>query len=154
MLSKVVLQQLSQVSFPTPADFDQLRSLQAEFPDSPELWNFRGNWLQLYDVPLAQVQVCYEKAISCDPTFAAGHESLGYYHDTFGDDLMRAMQCFRQALKLGAGDASHIGLARVLAQLGRSTEAIQQLNQCVDQANTEVVLLRCQIADGLWAIDD
>jgi tetratricopeptide (TPR) repeat protein len=89
-------------------------------------------------------------AIEYDDTYAPAYESLGWVLDAFQDDFENAAKYFRLALQHGAGDTARIGLARVLAQTGKTNEAINCLNECRDQTSAEVVKMRQEICEGLW----
>ncbi|NND96365.1 MAG: hypothetical protein HKN47_03430 [Pirellulaceae bacterium] len=139
----------------TDSDVQQVRKLTDEHPDVAELWDFLGDVIQLShagDMPTAESMICYQRAIQCDPSYYVAHESLAFYHDLF-DEFDVALRHFRLALEHGAGDTARIGAARILEQLGRSDEAQQELNGCVDQQSAPIIELRREIADGLWAPD-
>ena len=93
---------------------------------------------------------CYRRAIVSDPTYAPAYESMGWALDTFFDHFDESSQNFRHALVYGAGDSCRVGLARVLAQTGKAEEAVNQLDQCKDQTNPDVIKLRQEIEDGIW----
>jgi tetratricopeptide (TPR) repeat protein len=70
------------------------------------------------------------KAIELDESQAEAHSSLGYVRLTFDWDWAGAEQEFRRALELNPNLASgHAGYAHYLLTLGRSEEAIQELDQ-------------------------
>jgi tetratricopeptide (TPR) repeat protein len=99
---------------------------------------------------------CYEKAISIDPKFHEAYESIGYYHDTKYDhtfsDFEISDQMFRKAIDMGAGPDSYIGLARVLAETGRTMDALALLEppSCPYANEPAVKAIREEIAKGHW----
>jgi hypothetical protein len=62
---------------------------------------------------------------------------------------------FRKAIELGAGAGSWVGLARVLAEMGRREEALTLLaaDTCPHASVREVVDVRGEIKDGRWDPD-
>ena len=126
-----------------------------KFPSSAELWCLRGDMIQLsadecpYD--LKDALASYTRAAQSDPECFEAYESIGYYHDTFTDDLGAAETAFRQAISLGSGLQSHLGLARVLAQRGNEADAIQTLDCCPAPEDEDVASLREEIENGVWS---
>lgn len=137
---------------PTLADIQSIEVMCRAHPHCAELWNCFGDMIVLSAGlrPREQALECYQKAIAIDPQFAEGHESLGYFYDTYCDNFETAAEHFQRAIELGAGDDSKVGLARVLAQTGKNIEAIAILDTCVDARHPQVTKLRDEINAGDW----
>jgi tetratricopeptide (TPR) repeat protein len=126
------------------------------FPDSPELWCFRGHLIELapedYPSPVTEAGECYRKATQLDPDYADAWESLGYYLDDYEDDLEGADKAFRKAIEAGGDKDSYIGLARVLAQKGRKQAALAILAgpDCPYIDDDEIASMRDQIEKDMW----
>jgi tetratricopeptide (TPR) repeat protein len=132
----------------------------AEHPQSSRLWNRRGDLIQLLDDDLASYSLngardSYERARAADPNDPEAYESLGYFLDAVDEQLDEAERMFRKAIELGAGAGSWVGLARVLAEMGRREEALTLLaaDTCPHASVREVVDVRGEIKDGRWDPD-
>jgi len=141
------------------ATFALVEQALSEHPRSAALWCLRGVLIQLgageepYDLPA--VLASYQRAIEIDPTFAEAHEGIGYYHDDLFDDPRSAEPSFRAAVDCGGGEYAFVGLARVLAQLGRRDEALALLRppSCPYATCDTVREIGDEIRDGLWEPD-
>lgn len=134
-------------------DVERLLALSCKFPKCAQLWDFIGDVMQICDEDgymIADAMNCYNQAIIADPDYAIAHESLGYAYDTYFDDFENAEKHFRRALDLGAGDDVKIGLARVLAQQDRTTEANDLLAACDERDTPKWNSLRDEIEQGVW----
>lgn len=124
------------------------------WPDSDELWCLRGDLIQLCegetDYDLADVFCSYQNAVVINPHSAEAHESLGYFYDVFENEFEKAESAFRQAIEFGAGADSFLGLARVLAQAGKSEEALNLLSGCPFCDEVKVENLKHDIKSGGW----
>ena len=93
----------------------------ARFPSSAALWCLRGDVLQLGDdedgAAFENAEASYLKAAELEPGNPEPHESLGRLYDAIFDEPERAVESFRKALALGAGESAREGLAEALAQL-------------------------------------
>jgi tetratricopeptide (TPR) repeat protein len=96
---------------------------------------------------------CFENAIKCDPGNAEAYQELGYVLDVYLSDYDGAGQAFKKAIDLGAGHESYYGYARVLAQKGRTNDAINSLSEtsCPFHDHPAIRALRSEIADGSWS---
>jgi uncharacterized protein HemY len=98
---------------------------------------------------------CFDNAVTCDSRNWEAHEELGYVLDVYFDEHIKAEQAFRTAIELGAGRESYYGLARVLAQAGRTDDAILSLSDgvCPFHDDPEIQKLRTEIVGGDWYRD-
>jgi Flp pilus assembly protein TadD len=105
----------------TAEDLEAAERALETYPDSVELWCLRGDLIQLSDednsYELKDAEASYIKAKELDPEDPEPYESLGFYFDAILGDPAKAEPYFRKAIKLGAGESAHQGLAEVLAQL-------------------------------------
>jgi tetratricopeptide (TPR) repeat protein len=129
----------------------------AEHPQSSRLWNRRGDLIQLLDENLGSYSLedardSYERARAADLNDPEAYESLGYFFDAVDEQLDEAERMFRKAIELGAGAGSWVGLARVLAEMGRRDEALTLLaaDTCPHANVRDVVDVRGEIEDGRW----
>jgi tetratricopeptide (TPR) repeat protein len=132
----------------------------AEHPQSSRLWNRRGDLIQLLHEDLASysltdARVSYQRALAANPNDPEAYESLGYFFDAVDEQLDEAERMFRRAIQLGAGVGSWVGLARVLAEMGRRDEALTLLaaDTCPHASVREVIDVRGEIKDGRWDAD-
>lgn len=95
---------------------------------------------------------CFENAVDCDSNSAEAQNELGFVLDVYFDDYGKAEQAFRRAIELGAGYESYFGRARVLAQMGRTDEAIHSLSEkaCPFHDHPEIKNLQSEIVNGEW----
>jgi tetratricopeptide (TPR) repeat protein len=125
------------------------------FPESPRLWQQRGDLIQLGDGEsahsLEEVLHCYETAVKLNPDFAEAYESIGYYFDAIDEDFPRAEAAFLKATQLGGGGYSWAGLARVLAEQSKPLgEIIKMLDACPFAVTPQVHQIRLKLEDGYW----
>jgi tetratricopeptide (TPR) repeat protein len=143
-------------SAPTRELVDLCRRAVVEHPESSVLWYDLGIIMERcddgYGYRAADYLRCYEKSVRCDPNYADAYEELGYVLDVYFSDYARAERTFRRAIELGAEHASYFGLARVLAQMGRTDEAMAVLSEhfCPFHDLPEIQKLRSEILDGDW----
>jgi tetratricopeptide (TPR) repeat protein len=129
----------------------------AAYPSSTKLWCLRGDLIQLgtseAGYELEDALRSYERALTVDPHCAEAYESIGYFYDALMDDPQSAEPSFRKAISLGAGVDSYCGLARVLAELDRSEEALRLLSpeNCPYHNEDEIVEIKEEIASGMWS---
>jgi hypothetical protein len=130
-----------------------------DFPSSPGLLCLRGDLYQL-EVPAGSDHFdpniplqLYQRALSLDNANADALTEIGYIYDTYFDDYARAEGAFRAAIALGSDHMSYSGLARVLAEVGRSNEALSLLSpdQCPYSDHPSIRDLRREIVEGCWA---
>ena len=138
----------------TDGDIDQIKSFLAHNEDSARLWNFCGDAIQISDsehsrYTLDDSRECYETAIKKFPDDFEAYESLGFWHDVHGE-LELAASYFKLALERSNSEATHTGLARVLAELGRRDECLAVLAKHPNQNSLDVKILRDQIEAGHW----
>lgn len=140
----------------TIEDVEELHSLTKSYPETPELWDRLGDIMQICnaEIPIQESIDCYKRAVECDPTFASAYESLGWALDSFFDDFENARKNFELAITHGGGDSARIGLARVLSQMGRATEANLRLSECDDKTRTDWIEMSQEIRDGIWSRED
>jgi tetratricopeptide (TPR) repeat protein len=136
----------------TSQDIRELKSLTQFHPNEPELWDVLGDIIQACDEdrPIEESIACYKRAIECEVTYAPAYESIAWAMDTYFNDFDGAENNFLTALQHGASDTARIGLSRVLAQRGRTNEAIAYLDSCQDQTHPDVTEMRRQIVEGIW----
>ena len=136
-----------------PEGFPLLEEALREHPCSSELWCLRGDVIYFSNgdhFEREDILASYERAAEIHPLCAEAYESIGGYHDVFTEDLPKAEEAFRKALTLGAGWVSVYGLARVLAQLDRRTEALALLGEPSPGEERDIADLRQEILSGLW----
>lgn len=132
----------------------------AEHPRSAALWNARGDFIQLHDGPpeeldrwtLDEALASYQRATQVAPNDPEAFESIGYFYDAVEDRPADAEAPFRRAVELGAGDVAAAGLARVLAELGRTDEALAFLAvaRAADPDSDELEEIEGEIRSGYW----
>ena len=133
-----------------------------QFPDSRDIWHLRGDLFSLHatfpqESGVVQ-ELCdgalasYERAIELDPNFSEAYESLGYLFDAHSNLTQKAEFYFREALRLGNGPNSYIGLSRVLAEQGRKADALDVLSgsKCPYANDESVNNRRLEIESGEW----
>jgi tetratricopeptide (TPR) repeat protein len=96
---------------------------------------------------------CYEKSIECDSGNAEAHQELGYVLEVYFGDYNRATEAFSEAIRLGAGRESYYGYARVLAEQGRTNDAVESLSvdSCPFWNHPDIEKLRTEISSGSWS---
>ena len=139
----------------TDGDIDQIKSFIAQTEDSARLWNFCGDAIQISDsepsrYTLDDSRECYETAVKKFPDDFEGYESLGFWHDVHGE-LELAASYFKLSIERGNSEATHTGLARVFAELGRMDECLAVLAKHPNQDSLELRILRDEIEDGYWS---
>jgi tetratricopeptide (TPR) repeat protein len=92
----------------------------------------------------------YKRAAALNPRSGDAHNELGYMYDVYFDDFPKAEAEFRKAIDLGWDYSSYYGLARVLAETGRLSEALSVLSSknCPFSEHPKIVDLRREIDDG------
>ncbi|MGD0899379.1 MAG: hypothetical protein ABR915_16195 [Thermoguttaceae bacterium] len=141
---------------PTKEIVDLCLAAVAEHPESSTLWYGWGIIMRRcggeYGYMREDYLRCYEDSVRCDCTNAEAYQELGYVLDVFFDDYGKAEQAFRRAIELGAGHESYFGLARVLAQVGKTDDAIVCLSEgnCPFHDHPEIKKLVSEILDGDW----
>lgn len=131
----------------------------AQYPASSEMWVLYGDFLNISDadlnpdVTVENVMAAYAKALELDPACAEAHQEMGFLHDVYRDDFEAAEAAFRAAITFGAGVDSHCGLARAVAQQGRTAEALELLSpaNCPFSDLPEVQEVRQEIEAGMWS---
>ncbi|WP_417735252.1 tetratricopeptide repeat protein [Rosistilla oblonga] len=132
-------------------DVDELVELASRFPDDPYLLDLLGDATQLVDHPSLDRDYslrCYLQAIDRDPTYWPAYKSLGHWFD-ISEEFLKARLYFELAIEHGAGDRARIALASVLAQMGNKPMAFATLDQCDDNEDLDVTVMRDEIVDGL-----
>jgi hypothetical protein len=126
---------------------------------SPELWVMRGNLIQLseQDSPykLRDALLSYERALLVDSRCAEALQEIGYYFDVIDEDLPRVEAAFRRAIDCGGGEQSHVGMARVLAELGKRDEGERVLAKArtIFGATTGIQRMEHELGAGYWHRD-
>lgn len=127
-----------------------------EHPESSTLWYDLGTIMQRcgdeHGYTSADYRQCYENAIKCNARNWEAYQELGYVLDTYSDDYAGAECAFRSAIDVGAGAESYCDLARVLAQTGKTDEAIHSLSEgaCPFHSDSAVQTLGAEIVAGDW----
>lgn len=95
---------------------------------------------------------CFENSIKFDSRNAEAYQELGLVLDVYFSDYDKAEQALRKAIDFGAGHESYHGLARVLAQIGKTEDAILTLaeSNCPFYDHPEIQKLRAEIVNGSW----
>jgi len=123
-------------------------------PWSSELWLLYARLIQLWDIDsrftAEDCLAACSRAVDCDPGSAEAHEEMGFVLDIYCDDFQAAEKEFRLAIALKGGVYSYFGLARVLAEIGRSSDAISLLRKCPFSENTLLIDLVEEIECGMW----
>jgi uncharacterized protein HemY len=128
----------------------------AEHPNSSTLWYDLGVLMQRcdesYGYKAEDYLRCFENAIHFNAQDAEAHQELGYVLDIYLSEYERAYQAFAKAIELGAEHESYCGRARVLAQMGKTQEAIDSIseNACRFHKHPAVQSLRSEILNGTW----
>ena len=131
----------------------------ADYPDSAKFWCWRGDLIQMASLEagyeLDDALKSYERALEIEPSNAEAYESIGYYEDVIMSNSASAESPFRKAIELGAGRDSYYGLARVLAELNRTTEALEVVSSenCPYFETEEIQEIKSEIEEGLWNDD-
>lgn len=124
-------------------------------PESAPLWCVRGDLIQAAGENgphrLEEARVSYERALDLDPQSYRANQELGLFCDLVDDDPEAAEPFLRAAVELGAGEASYLGLARVIAQLGDERTALEVLEAAPDPYSDDVSQLRDEIISGEWS---
>ncbi len=135
------------------------------YPRSAKLWNLLGDLIHLIAISLRSGEFadlptdfdeldCYRRAIQIDDTYAEAWESIGFVLD-IKDKLKTAKRAFLKAIEHEGSAYCYAGLARVEAQLGRRTEAIEVIEAGLDLFPQNEVLesKRREIEEGSWDPD-
>ena len=131
----------------------------ADYPVSVKFWCWRGDLIQMASLEagyeLDDALKSYERALEIEPSNAEAYESIGYYEDVIMSNSASAESPFRKAIELGAGRDSYYGLARVLAELNRITEALEVVSSenCPYFETEEIQEIKSEIEEGLWNND-
>jgi len=124
------------------------------YPDEPTLLIAWGDLNQLSEETTFDAEESFEayrRAAEVDPLNGEAFESMGFFLDAIRDDPAAAEPFFRKAIELDAGFDSVIGLAQVLAQTGRSEEALRTIDESPFADEPEVKELRDEIVRGEWS---
>jgi tetratricopeptide (TPR) repeat protein len=125
-------------------------------PDSSDLWYSLGIIMERcdeeYNYLAEDYYRCFENATKCDPTNAEAYQELAYVLDVYSEEYEKAEQAFKQAIELGAGHESYYGLARVLAEMGKTEEALNCISEdnCPYFEHPEIQKIRSEIMDREW----
>ncbi|MBX3382940.1 MAG: hypothetical protein KF864_05465 [Phycisphaeraceae bacterium] len=97
-----------------------------------------------------EILALYHEATRLDPQNPEAFESLAWFLDCH-DLLDEAERAFRNSISLGAGVGAYIGLARVLAQMGKKAEAIELLEtNYATGLDPEVEKAKTELLSGEW----
>ncbi|MGI8543454.1 MAG: tetratricopeptide repeat protein [Aridibacter sp.] len=131
-----------------------------EYPESAKLWCLRGDLIQIgsseTNYELNDSLESYKKALEIDPSSFEAHESIGFFYDDHLGNYSLAEESFRKAIDLGAGEESYYGLARVLAQLNQTEDALKLLepDNYIYHNESEIKEIRDEISSGVWLNDE
>lgn len=126
------------------------------YPNSATLWCLRGDIIQMgsEDIPyeISEALRSYQEAIRVDPGCAEAYESLGYYLDVHTQEYEKAEEAFRKALDLEQRIDTYVGLARVLAELGRDKNDILAFLDASPFGSGSIAIaeIRAEIVEGTW----
>ena len=120
-------------------------------PSSAELWVMRGDLLVLADRG-RDARDSYEASLSLAPCDVETLESLAYLLDVSFGDVSGAEACFRRAIDFGGSPDAYAGLARLLTESDRKSEAITLLDAdaCPFVHESQVIRMKAEILEGLW----
>ncbi len=109
-------------SHQTSADeaLERLDRLRATASEDAKFWLLRGCLIQLADLTelsLDEARVSFERAAVLAPESPEPLEELGHFWFAVEDDAAKAVDYFRQALALGAGEETEAALSQALAEL-------------------------------------
>lgn len=142
----------------TDLTFELIDKMLIDDPSNERLWDARGNYIQRYSgnnesLSFEEAKRCYCKSIECNPTYARGYESLGYFYDVIEANYELAEYNFRQAIAIDSTMDSYLGLARVLAQQNRKKEALKILSpeSCPFSDDIDIKLLADAIDNNEWS---
>ena len=127
-----------------------------EYPESSTLWYNLGIAMQRctedYGYTCRDYLRCFENAVKYDLSNAEAFEELGYVLDIYFDDYDKAEHAFQKAIEYGAGSDAYFGRARVLAEMGKTDDAVNSIseNVCPFHDDPEIQKLRSEILDGSW----
>ena len=127
-----------------------------EHPESSVFWYDLGIIMQRCDEQYGYTAKdylrCFENSVRLDPEYADAQQELGFVLDTYFDEYEKAEEAFKIAIELGAEHESYFGLARVLAQMGKTDEAIASLSEsdCPFYNQPDIQELRAEILHGGW----
>jgi Tfp pilus assembly protein PilF len=109
--------EISRAEEASPAVIAEIED-ELERSPSAELWILRGDALQLMDEDdLEEVETSYRNALEIDPNSADAYESLAHFIFSVSDDPTEAIEYFRKAIALGAGDSAREGLREAEEEL-------------------------------------
>lgn len=131
------------------AAYDVLIEAAQKYSRSPQIWTTLGDLVQICDTPrdAPTPEACYKRALRIDSRYHDALVGLGFYHDVFSGDLTKARHYFSLALDVRRTTEARIGLARVLAQLGKEKQALAHLGKLRAPAARQLVR---EIASGVW----
>lgn len=120
-------------------------------PDSIALWCLKGDLLLLiaYDdsEEIEEAERCYRRVIHLDPRGWDGYESLGWFQEFLRGDLEMAEAYYLEALGLGGGPDSFLGLARIHIAREEPERARALLERCPFGDDPEVQEMLVSLRD-------
>ncbi|SRR6266478_132934 len=124
-----------------------------EHPHSARLLCLFGDLIQLSGGRSRYASVdplkYYRAAIESDPEYWEPYESIGYYLLVYGGKLRVAEGAFRNAIRLGAGDDSILGLAEALLRRGKPAPAMATILRCANRKDARAKELAFKIVHDL-----
>ena len=157
-ISRIVEQWPQNGQSPTPELLKDANEGITEYPSSSILHYLRGDLYQLEHGPGSDsfnpnvVLEFYRRASLLDEENPEPLIEMGYLYDVYFDAFEEAERAFRKAIALGADHSAYVGLARVLAETGRTDEAYAVLNadRCPFSGHSDVADIKQEIGDGMW----
>ena len=139
----------------TDAVVQQARSACAMHPSRADLLCLLADLVRLCPTspdPAGEAIASLTTAIRIDSRCGRAWQELAFCHDVYRGDADQAEKCFVEAIRLNAGPDSYYGLARVLAEQGKSADALAIVKDglAMCPGNTRLLQVHSEINRGDW----